>query len=194
MRTNVIDKSDLNRFLLEDRLFAKELGALPTTTQMLMQDHKYLIAKYIKLLRLDEHYSNNPSVINFLLRVFIKIKRNRLGAKLGILVPINTCDSGLIIWHYGNIIINAYAKIGKKCQLHGDNCIGNKGVGAIKAPVIGNNVDIGVGAKIIGDIYIADDVKIGANAVVVKSCYTKGATLIGVPAHEIKKENFDNYQ
>ena len=55
------------------------------------------------------------------------------------------------------------------------------------APVIGNNVDIGVGAKIIGDITIADDVKIGAGAVVTKSCLEKGATLVGIPAKPVKR-------
>lgn len=51
-----------------------------------------------------------------------------------------------------------------------------------KAPVIGNNVEIGVGAKIIGDIYIADNIKIGAGAVVTKSFYEEGITLVGIPA------------
>ena len=46
----------------------------------------------------------------------------------------------------------------------------------------GDRVDIGVGAKIIGDITIADDVKIGAGAVVTKSCLKQGATLVGIPA------------
>lgn len=68
---------------------------------------------------------------------------------------------------------------------HGNNCIGNNRKEDERAPHIGNNVEIGVGAKIIGDIYVVDNVKIGANAVVVKSCFTNGATLVGVPAHEV---------
>lgn len=71
------------------------------------------------------------------------------------------------------------------CQLHGNNCIGNNRKEDERSPHIGNNVEIGVGAKIIGDIYVVDNVKIGANAVVVKSCFTNGATLVGVPAHEV---------
>lgn len=90
-------------------------------------------------------------------------------------------------WHYGSVIVNGHAKIGKNCQFHGNNCVGNKGVLDEAAPRLGDNVEIGVGAKIIGDIYIADGVKIGANAVVVKSCYNKGATLVGIPAFEVRK-------
>lgn len=55
------------------------------------------------------------------------------------------------------------------------------------SPTIGNNVYIGPGAKIFGDIQIADGVKIGANAVVNKSCLHKNAILVGVPAHEVVK-------
>ena len=65
------------------------------------------------------------------------------------------------------------------CQLHGNNCIGNNRKEDERAPHIGNNVEIGVGAKIIGDIYVVDNVKIGANAVVVKSCFTNGAIGLG---------------
>ncbi|MCO4605885.1 Serine acetyltransferase [Streptococcus infantarius subsp. infantarius] len=67
------------------------------------------------------------------------------------------------------------------------NCIGNSG-SEKQAPIIGNNVDIGVGAKIIGDVKIADNITIGANAVVTKSCTIEGATLVGVPAKVMVKK------
>lgn len=94
-------------------------------------------------------------------------------------------------WHYGSVIVNGHAKIGKNCQFHGNNCVGNKGVLDEAAPRLGDNVEIGVGAKIIGDIYIADGVKIGANAVVVKSCYNKGSNTCGdssIGGKEMSKE------
>ena len=59
-------------------------------------------------------------------------------------------------------------------------------------PHLGNNVDIGYGAVLIGDITIADDIKIGANAVVNKSFTEPGVTIAGVPAkvvkHVVRKE------
>lgn len=66
--------------------------------------------------------------------------------------------------------------------------IGNKGdfVNSNKAHIIGDNVDIGVGAKIIGPVRVADNVKIGANAVVTKSYEIPSAVLIGVPAKAVK--------
>lgn len=73
-------------------------------------------------------------------------------------------------------MVNGWARIGKDCQLHGDNCIGNNGK-SLKAPRLGNRIDIGVGAKIIGDIELADDIVIGAGAVVNKSFLTPGITI-----------------
>ncbi|OIM20753.1 hypothetical protein ATX59_07500 [Oenococcus oeni] len=49
----------------------------------------------------------------------------------------------------------------------------------------GNNINIGAGAKIIGNIVIGDNISIGANVVVTKSCVEVGSTLVGVLAHKI---------
>lgn len=54
--------------------------------------------------------------------------------------------------------------------------------GTFDTPVIGDNVDFGVGACAIGGITIASDTIVGAGAVVVKSSLEPGVTLVGVPA------------
>jgi serine O-acetyltransferase len=56
----------------------------------------------------------------------------------------------------------------------------------VESPIIGNNVYIGPGSKLFGDITIADNVKIGANSVVNKSILQNGATAVGIPAKIIK--------
>ena len=139
----------------------------------------YLIWKYVYFLRREEAASNKVT------QYYWRRRKNDLGAKLGIIIYAGCCGKGLRIWHYGSTIISGDAKLGENCTFHGQVCIGNDGSGTA-APVIGNNVDIGVGAKIIGGITIADDVRIGAGAVVTKSCYEKGATLVGIPAKVIK--------
>jgi serine O-acetyltransferase len=65
-----------------------------------------------------------------------------------------------------------------------------KGLGG-GCPIIGDNCDIGVGAKIIGDITIADNVTIGAGAIVNKSCLESNVVLAGIPARIIKKKHLD---
>lgn len=146
---------------------------------MICQEHTYLIWKYIVYLRKEESSTTK------LFAYYYRRKKNIIGAKLGILIYAGSCGEGLHIWHYGSVIINGYAKIGKNCTLHGQNCIGNNGSNNA-APVIGDNVDIGAGASIIGDIYIADNVTIGAGAVVNKSCMEKNVVLAGVPAKIVK--------
>lgn len=145
----------------------------------------YVIWKYIKILRKTEYFYNKKNSIcrNIMCSIYRR-RKNKLGMKLGIEIGENCFKKGLLIYHSGNIVINSKARIGENCKLHGDNCIGNNGKEE-EVPVIGNNVEIGVGAKILGGITLTDNIKIGANAVVVKDCNNLGKTLVGIPAKEI---------
>ncbi|HWR26685.1 MAG TPA: serine acetyltransferase, partial [candidate division Zixibacteria bacterium] len=96
-----------------------------------------------------------------------------------------TVGPGLAIPHYGPIIINGKAKIGANCRIHVGVHIGTKAGYNFLAPRIGNNVYIGPGAKIFGDIEIADDIAIGANSVVNHSFTENGIGIAGIPAKKI---------
>lgn len=61
--------------------------------------------------------------------------------------------------------------------------------GSHKAPKIGDNVYIGPGAVIFGDIEIADGCYVGANAVVNKSFLEPNSVIVGIPAKVVKKDN-----
>lgn len=148
---------------------------------MLLKEHEWYLYCFQKWLRREE------KATNLILRLIYRVLKNKLGTKLGIYIPAGIFDEGLHIWHYGNIVVNAETRVGKNCILHGDNCIGNNGKNE-GCPTIGNNVDIGVGAKILGNIQIADGVKIGAGAVVVKDCLIENSTIVGIPGKEIIKK------
>lgn len=154
--------------------------------EWIVRDPNVRIWNYQKVLRYTEYYFYQ-SGMRRLLYLWYRRRKNRLGLKLGFEVSEGVFDSGLIFYHTGNIVINGFARVGKDCRLHGDNCIGNDGI-TLDAPRIGNRVDIGVGAKVIGNIEIADDIVIGAGAIVTKSFLTPGVTLVGIPAHELRKE------
>lgn len=147
------------------------------------------LKKYMYYLRKQEYYINTAkgNKLKGLLGLIYERRKNRLGMRLGIEIAPNCFGKGLSIWHIGSIIVNSEAKIGDNCILHGANCIGNNGK-TQAAPRIGNNVDIGYGAVIIGDIEIADNVKIGANAVVNKSVTKQGCTVVGIPAQTVCKK------
>ena len=108
-----------------------------------------------------------------------------MGQRLGIEIFENTFDAGLNIFHAGDIVINGNSVIGKNCRLHGNNCIGNNGFDDA-SPILGDNVRLGVGAKIIGNVKIADNVIIAAGAVVLNSFEEEGITIGGIPAKKIK--------
>ena len=149
----------------------------------------YMLKRYLTLLRKQEYYLNtaNGNMIKKFLALYYERKKNRLGLQLGIEIAPNCFGKGLCIYHAGSIAVNDYVRVGENCRLHGSNCIGNNGLTAA-APQLGDNVDIGYGAVVIGDITIADNTIIGANAVVNRSVQEPGCTVVGVPASPVKKE------
>lgn len=95
--------------------------------------------------------------------------------------------SGLRIWHFGSIFIHPQAIIGKNCTLRQGVTIGNR-VENGPVPIIGDNVECGAYAQILGGIVIGDKCKIGAMAVVLKDV-PDGATVVGNPGRIVLTEN-----
>lgn len=96
---------------------------------------------------------------------------------------------GLLMGHPEGIVLNPNFIIGKNATiLQGVTIGGNIGKkkGNQEVPIIGDNVLIGAGAKVLGPIKIGDNAMIGANAVVVKDV-PKDSVVIGIPAKVIKK-------
>jgi len=91
---------------------------------------------------------------------------------------------GFFIQHGYSTAIAAKS-IGKNCFVNHEITLGyseNKG-----QPVIGDNVFIHTGARVIGDIVIGNNCRIGTNAVVVKSV-PDNCTVVGVPAYIVKRD------
>ncbi|MBX7172159.1 MAG: serine O-acetyltransferase [Pyrinomonadaceae bacterium] len=85
------------------------------------------------------------------------------------------------IEHFGGIIISGDAVIGDDVTIRNGVTIGLRRKGTRGAPIIGNRVDIGAGAVILGNIRIGDDSAIGANAVVLEDV-PPNSIAVGVPA------------
>ena len=143
------------------------------------------IFKFIVTMRKLEYYSNvSGGIFHRLGKIYYKLKFHKISVKLGFSVPINAFEEGLAIVHYGYLAVSKGAHIGKNCRVQTGVIIGATS-GESDAPKIGNNVYIGAGAKIIGNITVADNVAVGANAVVVKSITEPSITVAGVPAKKI---------
>ena len=91
---------------------------------------------------------------------------------------------GLRIWHFGGIFIHSDARIGAQCTLRQGVTIGNRVEGG-PVPVIGNNVEFGAYAQVLGGIRIGNDCKVGAMSVVL-SDVPDGCTAVGAPARIIR--------
>ena len=88
---------------------------------------------------------------------------------------------GFVIDHFGGIVISGYARFGDNCRIRNGVVVGLARVEDPVAPIIGNNVDIGAGAKLLGRIRVGNDVLIGANAVVLTDV-PDNSIAVGVPA------------
>lgn len=152
-----------------------------------MQSEVGKIVMFLRYLALEERLLKSPSFLKKIVLLFVRRSRNKLGVLLGFHIPAGCFQEGLLIYHSGSIIVNANARIGKNCVLHGENCIGNNGV-TEDAPVIGDNCDIGVGAKIIGGVRLGNNVRIGANSVVTKSFDEDDIVLVGIPARKLERK------
>ncbi len=85
------------------------------------------------------------------------------------------------IWHHGGMVLHARA-IGDDVQIRQNTTFGVARTDRLHdLPTIGDRVDIGCGACLLGNITLGDDSKIGANAVVLIDV-PPGATAVGVPA------------
>lgn len=146
-----------------------------------------ILRRHTILLRKTEYYINSGKKIRaFIYRGILMRFQN----KTGIHMPLNIAGKGLSISHVFPICINGNVTIGENCRIMPFVCIVNSGKNDL-SPTIGNNVKLGIGCKVLGDVYIADGIKIGAGAVVTKSFYEPGIHIAGVPAKKLGEPESD---
>jgi len=91
---------------------------------------------------------------------------------------------GFVIVHSHGVVINGKVRGGSNVHLEHEVTLGDSGQG--ECPVLGDNIYIGAGAKVIGAVAIGDGARVGANAVVVKDVAPE-TTVVGVPARPVKR-------
>lgn len=95
-------------------------------------------------------------------------------------------DGGLFLPHSSGVVIGEFATIGKNCIIHQGVTLGDRGEEhETSNPTLGNYVEIGTGAKILGKIVLDDYSRVGANSVVLKDT-PKYSVVVGAPASVIK--------
>lgn len=141
--------------------------------------------RFIILFRICQHcwYSKNQmlKVLGKFINPFYTHSVHRLGMSI---TPATQIGKGVHFHHCFGTVIASSAKVGECCTIFQNVTIG-RGFGKDSgSPVIGDNVIIFAGAKVIGKIYVGDNVVIGANAVVTKDV-PSNCIVAGVPAKVI---------
>lgn len=127
-------------------------------------------------------YRVRPVLIRKALSLLYKFLYKLIQVVTGIELPCEVLvGRNFVIDHHGGIIVSGYARFGDDCRIRSGVVIGLSKIDEPCAPVIGNNVDIGSGAKLLGRIRIGNNVAIGANAVVICDV-PDDCIAVGVPA------------
>lgn len=176
-------KEDYEFYLKADRLALaikhKRPRILPPPN---LQDETWKFERLLRKVEYLENCRNNP--LDKFACLQARFSLQKLSMKLGVVIVPNVFGPGLSIAHGGPIIVHPKAVIGENCRI--DRCVS---IGSIHypagAPKIGNNVFIGPGAVIDGEIEIADGIAIGANSYVNKSFKESEISIAGCPARKI---------
>lgn len=129
------------------------------------------------------------NIIEKILFKILKFRFRKLQYKYGIDIPyVTEIKEGFLISHFTGIFVNSHVKIGKNCSILQGVTIGNNLYkGRQSLAVIGDNVFIGAGSKIIGPVTIGDNVTIGANTVVTKDI-PDNSVVAGNPAQIVSRK------
>lgn len=146
--------------------------------------------KYLFWFRLTTHVRGKSKF--FYILFWFRLRK--LQYKFGYDIPAGSLiDGGFYIGHFGGIVISPKAKIGKNCNISQNVTIGYSSRGKNQGyPTIMENVYIGPGAVIIGNIIIGENAAIGANAFV-NADVPANAVVAGVPAKIISFRGSEGY-
>ncbi len=140
--------------------------------------HALMAYRLIHCLHTDLRIPLLPRILSQMVRFLTGIEIHP-GAKIG---------PGFFIDHGMGVVIGETAEIGENVTLYQDVTLGGTGIERGKRhPTLGNNVVVGAGAKVLGNITIGNNVKIGAGSVVVHSV-PDNSTVVGVPGEIIRRE------
>ena len=122
----------------------------------------------------------------FLARLISQIARFLTGIEIH---PGATLGAGILIDHGMGVVIGETAELGDRITIYHGTTLGGTGKEKGKRhPTVGDNVVIGAGSKVLGNIKIGSNSKIGANSVVLDDV-PEGATVVGIPGKVVKINN-----
>ncbi|RKS96284.1 serine acetyltransferase [Chryseobacterium defluvii] len=140
---------------------------------------------FIYILRKNQQYKKN-SLLGAFWRLVLRHHQIKYGFQI---YPETEIGEGFYLGHWGALVINPKAKIGKNCNIAQGVTIGQQNRGKYEGfPTIGDEVWIGTNAVVVGGITIGNNVLIAPNAYV-NFDIPSDSIVVGNPAKVYPKEN-----
>jgi serine O-acetyltransferase len=142
------------------------------------------IIRYLRAMRMYAFYANTAKKgqpLHVLRRANWGRRFRKLGMQLGFSIGHNSLGYGVVLPHFGTIVVNGESRVGNFAVLHTCSCIAGK-------KVIGDYLYLSTGSQITGDITLGNGVSIAAHSLVNKSSGDH-VLLVGSPA-EVKRTNY----
>lgn len=188
--SKIMNRVDLNEWLdCEKRKYGIKNIFIARFKQLLGFEHEILFF-FQRRLRITEYHKNVGNTFRY---HFSMVLLHRYQRKYALNIYPNVCGKGLKIMHIGPILTNLNTRMGENVSLHINTCFVAGGTND-DAPVIGNDVVVGVGAIVLGNASVADGTAIGAGAVVNKKFNEKNIAIAGVPAKKISNNGKYTWQ
>ena len=137
-----------------------------------------MIINYLEAMRKFSFYLHQKGFLSKIKRFRYGAKYKKLGLKLGFSIGADVFGYGLVIPHYGTIVVGAPNHIGNYAVLHTSTCI------SAKDSEIGDGLYLSTGVKITQHVKLGKGIMIGANSVVNKS-FDDNQLIVGTPAKSI---------
>ena len=137
---------------------------------------------HARLAHMISHFLYKKNLL-FLARLISQIARFLTGIEIH---PGATLGAGILIDHGMGVVIGETAELGDRITIYHGTTLGGTGKEKGKRhPTVGDNVVIGAGSMVLGNIKIGSNSKIGANSVVLDDV-PEGATVVGIPGKVVK--------
>lgn len=177
------NKKELRFYIQADTMMMKGVFKLSPLAWIVEKIYPNYELRYLKCYRKVQYYEEHLSGFNKLYYAYWRVRKRRLGAKLGFHIG-GDYGYGLMVPHCGTVI--AGGTVGNYAVLHSCVCI----TGAVRK--IGDGLYMSTGAKIAGEVKLGNNVTVAPNAVVSKSRKGDNILLNGMPA-DIERENYPTW-
>lgn len=185
----IANKKELSFYIQADRImngYPPKKGVLEVIQNWMnailgagvMGGGKHMIINYLESMRNYSYYLHQKGMMNKIRRFRFGSKFKKLGLKLGFSIGADVFGYGLVIPHYGTIVVGAPNHIGNYAVLHTSTCI------SAKDSEIGDGLYLSTGVKITQQVKLGNGIMIGANSVVNKS-FDDNQLIVGTPAKSI---------